>query len=211
MSSRCSSAGDSSASSDGLNATPPSNGWQTSIEILGKLPRDEQKVRINFVSPGYFPVLRIPLAQGRIWDESENHNAAHVAVINQTMARLYFPEGDAIGHSMRVPDMKDEPPIDSNGIKQYQNKYSSASLLMKDCHMQLSGPWPPYHFVHRLTHHTSAAVARQQRAAFGASCRIRLKRNLQTEKPGRPRTTGAFIEGSKGRCSDAASRAPLVL
>src|ERR1700674_1297734 len=78
------------------NATPPSNGWQTSIEILGQLPRDEQKVRVNFVSPGYFPVLRIPLAQGRIWDTSENHNAAHVAVINQTMARLYFPAGDAI-------------------------------------------------------------------------------------------------------------------
>jgi predicted permease len=92
------------------NATPPSNGWQTGIEILGQLPRDEQKVRVNFVSPGYFPVLRIPLAQGRIWDESENHNAAHVAVINQTMARLYFPAGDAIGHSLKVPDMKDEPP-----------------------------------------------------------------------------------------------------
>ncbi|MFP5230696.1 MAG: GvpL/GvpF family gas vesicle protein [Acidobacteriota bacterium] len=49
--------------------------------------------------------------------------------------------------------------IDSNGIERYQNKYSSASVLMKDCQMQLSGPWPPYHFVHRLTHHTSAAVA----------------------------------------------------
>jgi len=92
------------------NATPPSNGWQTGIEILGQLPRDEQKVRVNFVSPGYFPLLRIPLAQGRIWDESENHNAAHLAVINQTMARLYFPAGDAIGHSLKVPDMKDEPP-----------------------------------------------------------------------------------------------------
>ena len=92
------------------NATPPSNGWQTNIEILGQLARDEQKVRVNFVSPGYFPILRIPLAQGRIWDESENHNAAHVAVINQTMARLYFPAGDAIGHSLKVPDMKDEPP-----------------------------------------------------------------------------------------------------
>jgi predicted permease len=92
------------------NATPPSNGWQTRVEILGQLPRDEQKVRVNFVSPGYFPILRIPLAQGRIWDESENHNAAHVAVINQTMARLYFPNGDAIGHSLKVPDMKDEPP-----------------------------------------------------------------------------------------------------
>lgn len=92
------------------NATPPSNGWQTRVEILGELPRDSQEVRVNFVSPGYFPVLRIPLAQGRIWDESENHNAAHVAAINQTMARLYFPKGDAIGRSLRVPDMKDAPP-----------------------------------------------------------------------------------------------------
>jgi len=22
---------------------------------------------------------------------------------------------------------------------------------MRECQMQLSGPWPPYHFVHRLT------------------------------------------------------------
>jgi hypothetical protein len=49
--------------------------------------------------------------------------------------------------------------IDSAGIERYQNKYSSASVLMKDCQMQLSGPWPPYHFVHRLTHHSTPAVA----------------------------------------------------
>ena len=92
------------------NATPPSNGWHTGIEILGQARREEQRARINFVSPDYFPVLRIPLAQGRIWDETENHNAAHLAVINQTMAKIYFPNGDAIGRSFRVPDMKEEPP-----------------------------------------------------------------------------------------------------
>ncbi len=92
------------------NATPPSNGWPTGIEVLGQLPRSDQKVRINFVSPSYFPLLRIPLAQGRIWDEMETHNAAHVTVINQTMARLYFPNGDALGHSLRVPDNKDAAP-----------------------------------------------------------------------------------------------------
>jgi putative ABC transport system permease protein len=92
------------------NATPPSNGWHTGIEVLGQVRRDEQKVRVNFVSPGYFPLLRIPLAQGRIWDEMENHNAAHVVVINQTMARQYFPNGDALGRSLRVPELKDEPP-----------------------------------------------------------------------------------------------------
>ncbi len=49
--------------------------------------------------------------------------------------------------------------IDAGHIERYQNKYSSASVLMKDCQMQLSGPWPPYHFVHRLTHHTSPVAS----------------------------------------------------
>jgi predicted permease len=92
------------------NATPPSNGLPTHVEILGKAAQDEQKVLVNFVSPAYFPVLRIPLAQGRIWDETENRNGAHLAVINQTMARRYFPSGNAIGHSLKVPELQDQPP-----------------------------------------------------------------------------------------------------
>jgi predicted permease len=93
------------------NATPPSNGWPTNVEILGKAAREEQRVRINLVSPGYFPLLHIPLAQGRIWDAAENHNAAHLAVINQTMARLYFPSGNALGHSLRIPQLTSELPF----------------------------------------------------------------------------------------------------
>ena len=92
------------------NATPPANGFPTHVEFLGKTAQDEQKVLVNFVSPTYFPVLRIPLAQGRIWDETENRNGAHLAVINQTMAHRYFPRGDAIGHSLKVPEIQDQPP-----------------------------------------------------------------------------------------------------
>ena len=39
--------------------------------------------------------------------------------------------------------------VDKKTVERYQNKYSSATVQMKDCAMQLSGPWPPYHFVHR--------------------------------------------------------------
>ena len=92
------------------NATPPSNGWGTNVEFLGKAARDEQKVRINMVSPSYFQVLHVPKMQGRLWDDTEDRNGALVAVINETMARLYFPEGDAIGHSLKVPAMKAQPP-----------------------------------------------------------------------------------------------------
>ncbi len=39
--------------------------------------------------------------------------------------------------------------IDNRTVERYQNKYSSATLQMKECRFQLSGPWPPYHFVQR--------------------------------------------------------------
>jgi predicted permease len=93
------------------NATPPSNGFQTKFEILGRPATEEQTAHINLVSPGYFPALRIKLDQGRIWDETENHNAAHLAVINETLAKLYFPKGDAIGHSLKVPSLTPQPPF----------------------------------------------------------------------------------------------------
>jgi hypothetical protein len=41
--------------------------------------------------------------------------------------------------------------VDKKTVERYQNKYSTATLELKDCAMQLSGPWPPYHFVQRET------------------------------------------------------------
>ena len=46
--------------------------------------------------------------------------------------------------------------VEKKTIERYQNKYSTASLQMKDCAMQLSGPWPPYHFVHRHNANSSS-------------------------------------------------------
>lgn len=41
--------------------------------------------------------------------------------------------------------------IDRKHVERYLNKFATTSATMRECHMQLSGPWPPYHFVHRLT------------------------------------------------------------
>lgn len=49
--------------------------------------------------------------------------------------------------------------IEHGHIARYQNRYSCASQAMRDCQMMLSGPWPPYHFVHqtqRVAAHTHA-------------------------------------------------------
>ena len=93
------------------NATPPSNGWDQSVEIFGRPAGEQQKARANFVSPEYFSVLHIPLLQGRLWDQPEIARGARLAVINQTMARQYWPQGGAVGKTVRLPDLKAEPPF----------------------------------------------------------------------------------------------------
>jgi predicted permease len=93
-----------------LNAVPPYGGWTTRVEILGKPASDDQLAEICFASPEYFPLLRIPVAEGRLWNESENHLGAAVGVVNRTLAQQYFPNGDAIGHSVRMPAAVSQPP-----------------------------------------------------------------------------------------------------
>ena len=102
------------------NATPPSNGWDQAVEIFGRPASQQQKALANFVSPEYFSVLRIPLVQGRLWDHPEIVRGARLAVINQTMARQYWPQRDAVGKVIRLPELKGEPPFsqavaESNG------------------------------------------------------------------------------------------------
>jgi predicted permease len=91
------------------DATPPRNGWIMGFEILGKPVANPPMGSINLTSPDYFSVLRIPLLQGRIWSDAENSRGAHVAVINRTLAQRYFPNGDAIGHSVKMPGLEGNP------------------------------------------------------------------------------------------------------
>ena len=105
------------------NATPPANGWGTGFEVFGHPSAQREEARVNFVSPEYFALLRIPLLQGRVWDHPEIVRGARLAVINQTMAQQYWPNGGALGQQVRIPDLKGEPPFtfavkDGNGWMQ---------------------------------------------------------------------------------------------
>ena len=54
--------------------------------------------------------------------------------------------------------------IAARHVERYQNKFQMAREQMRDCQLQLSGPWPPYHFVHSLTRPAAAPVPAQPRA-----------------------------------------------
>ncbi len=63
--------------------------------------------------------------------------------------------------------------IDRKCVERYQNKFVTTSAVMRECQMQLSGPWPPYHFVHRLTRsaHTQSPAGSSARACIASGAR----------------------------------------
>jgi putative ABC transport system permease protein len=56
-------------------------------------------VRWYFVSPHYFETLQIPLRSGRFFSEQE---PGHTTIINQTMARKFWPKQNPIGQSIVI-------------------------------------------------------------------------------------------------------------
>jgi putative ABC transport system permease protein len=129
------------------NATPPSNGFNTKFEIVGKPASEDQSLRFNIVSPEYFPALRIPLRQGRIWDLAENHRGAPLMVINQTLARKYFPNGDAVGHSLKLPEVTARPPYLLTAPGADQGPYLIVGIVADKLDDGLSNPIVPEVFV----------------------------------------------------------------
>ena len=64
---------------------------QTAADQMGPPVQSAQ------VSPDYFETLRIPLLQGRVFTAADTPDTPIVVVINQTMARRFWPDGNAIG------------------------------------------------------------------------------------------------------------------
>jgi predicted permease len=90
---------------------PPYSTWDLPIEILGRDTSGLQIANINFVDPQFFSILRIPMVQGRLWDPTETQRGARLAVVNREFVRRYFPNTDALGHSVRIPRLQSHPPV----------------------------------------------------------------------------------------------------
>jgi predicted permease len=61
------------------------------------------------VSDDYFRTMRIPLRRGRTFGPSERNGAPVAIVINESMARKYWPTGDALGARIRLGPNRTAP------------------------------------------------------------------------------------------------------
>jgi putative ABC transport system permease protein len=85
----------------GANPLPFSgNDNGTSFTIAGQAPLapgDHPDASHLTVIPGYFRTMKIPLRNGRVFDQRDNETSNHVVMINEAFARRFLPNENPIG------------------------------------------------------------------------------------------------------------------
>jgi putative ABC transport system permease protein len=71
-------------------------------------PTEDPLADVRIVAPGYFETMKIALLDGRYLDERDVETRPRTSVINQTMARRYFPDRSPIGQIIQNPHGKSE-------------------------------------------------------------------------------------------------------
>jgi predicted permease len=79
------------------------NRSMTEISVDGYEPGPDERMFsfYNVVGPRYFETLDIPIVRGRGFDGRDREDAAAVAVVNETMARRFWPQKEPIGQTFR--------------------------------------------------------------------------------------------------------------
>ena len=89
-----------------LSATPPvSNGaWSSNIKLEGytPAPKEDMVSLLNRVSGQYFETAGISIVAGRPITSADTASSLKVAVVNETVAKKFFPHGDAVGRQLTI-------------------------------------------------------------------------------------------------------------
>ncbi len=83
-----------------ISATPNS----TNFTIEGRpefKPEERVEVPVDSITPDYFRVLQIPLRAGRFFDQRDAAGASPSVIINETMARMFWPGENPIGRRIK--------------------------------------------------------------------------------------------------------------
>ena len=100
------------AAAGAANVVPLCGCNQTSsFNVVGEPPypiEDRPDVDWRIITPGYFDALRVPIRGGRDFTVTDRADAPRVAIVNETLARRWFPNG-AVGKRMFVEGDTTQP------------------------------------------------------------------------------------------------------
>lgn len=112
------------------------------VRIEGEKPRSMQRF---VIAEGYFQTLNIPILRGREFDVTDTDSSRRVAIINQTMARTYWPGENPLGKFLHmdqpyeVVGVASDGPYNSSGpasephlyVSLYQRRDENVSLIVR--------------------------------------------------------------------------------
>jgi predicted permease len=76
--------------------------WWEELKITGYVPRPNENMTIfrNVISPGYLPLMHIPIVEGRNFTEQDNEDAPGAIIVNEAFVRHFFAGRDPIGRQV---------------------------------------------------------------------------------------------------------------
>jgi putative ABC transport system permease protein len=86
---------------------PLTGSWmRTNLDLPGRgeLTAEGDDIDLREVTPDYLTTMRIPLRRGRAIEASDRENAPLVMLVNETAARKYWPNQDAVGQRVKIQD-----------------------------------------------------------------------------------------------------------
>ena len=91
--------------------------FDNTFKIVGRplAPGEFISAQMRWVSPDYFRTMGIPLVRGRAFTDRDNEKSPRVVVINQAMARRFWPGEPAVGKQI-VVDFRNSPDFEIVGI-----------------------------------------------------------------------------------------------
>jgi putative ABC transport system permease protein len=75
------------------------------LTIEGYQPPPDQPppaCQFNIISSGYFETLEIPMVSGRTFKPTDDANTQYVAIVNEAMAKQFWPNTDPIGRQFKI-------------------------------------------------------------------------------------------------------------
>jgi predicted permease len=149
--------------------------WEDVASAESPRPAEKTRVYLNNVTPGYFASLGTPLLAGRDFTLHDGPGSPLVAVVNEAVAKHFFPGMNAVGRHFSVDGSKVLQNVEIIGIVKSTNENS-----LRD------GPEPGAYF--------SFLQADEQRNSFimvrtklgGAAVQSILRRNVHALSPRTP-------------------------
>jgi len=96
-----------------LSVVTPVSGsqWNGDLYFPNKpdLPEEERIVNYNYLSPGWFATMQLPIIAGRDFDDRDRPGGVHAALVNRKFAEKYFDGENPIGKIVQTPPRPDEP------------------------------------------------------------------------------------------------------